>query len=393
VLGPLREKGELATAWSDPTKPSEIVGLGPFRVKELRAGERVVLERNPHYWKRDESGEPLPYLDEVVLEIFPSQEAAVLRFRAGELHVLERLEPRAFTELERNGGAQSPSPYRVMDLGAGLDHSFLFFNLNDSESDDPLAVEKTWFRDAEFRRAVSAAVDRDSIARLVYLGKASPLDTHVSPGNRHWYDPNASAPRYSLDDARERLAAASFRWDAEGRLLDAGGRRVELSILTSSSNEARKRIASIIVEDLRKLGIEATVVELEFRAYVSRIFENRDYDVVIAALGGGDTDPNPSTSILLSSGSMHMWRLGAREVAPWQAEIDRLMTEQLTVSDRARRRELYFRVQRLIAEHLPFIGVVSPHTLVGVARNLGNFRPGILRPHGLWNAEELYFVE
>ena len=89
---------------------------------------------------------------------------------------------------------------------------------------------------------------------------------------------------------------------------------------------------------------------------------------------------------------MHVWRLAGATTLLWQAEIDRLMHEQIVTTDNVRRKELYGRVQQILFDYRPFISLVSPHILVGAKATLGNFRPGILPPYTLWNAEELFWT-
>ena len=83
------ESGTLAQVWGIDSSPDEIAGLGPFRLKEFRPGDRVILERNPHYWKKDSDGNALPYLDELVFLFLPSDDAQVLSFQSGDSHVIE----------------------------------------------------------------------------------------------------------------------------------------------------------------------------------------------------------------------------------------------------------------------------------------------------------------
>jgi peptide/nickel transport system substrate-binding protein len=75
--------GTLGDSWSLAAAPSDIAGLGPFRVERVRAGEEIVLARNPYYWKQDRGGAPLPYLARLTFTIVPSEEAQVLRLRSG----------------------------------------------------------------------------------------------------------------------------------------------------------------------------------------------------------------------------------------------------------------------------------------------------------------------
>ncbi|PYX94843.1 MAG: ABC transporter substrate-binding protein, partial [Acidobacteria bacterium] len=85
------QEGRLAQVWGVSSPATEIVGLGPFRLKEYVPGERMVLERNPYYWKVDRKGERLPYLDELIFLFVPSDDAQIIRFQAGDTDVLSRI--------------------------------------------------------------------------------------------------------------------------------------------------------------------------------------------------------------------------------------------------------------------------------------------------------------
>ena len=97
---PYRE-GRFAQAWLLNAPPAEVVGLGPFRVKEYLAGQRIVLERNPYYWKGDHDNHRLPYLDELVFLFVGSEDAQVMRFEAGETDMVSRLSAENFALLNR----------------------------------------------------------------------------------------------------------------------------------------------------------------------------------------------------------------------------------------------------------------------------------------------------
>ncbi len=390
ILGDSFERGDVASAWGVLTEPKQLVGLGPFRVKEVVAGERIVVERNPYYFKLDASSNSLPYLDEVVFVSTPTEEAEVLRFRAGDVHIVERLSAENFDALAAD---DSPSRFQMLDLGPGLEYHFFFFNLSPATG-ETLGARQSWFKNAGFRRAVANAVDKQAIVDLVFGGRATPLATHVTTGNKHWLNRELGVEPYSVSAAKRGLRESGFRWDGEGRLVDESGARVEFSLLTNAGNRKRAMMASLIQADLDQVGIRVRIATLEFRAYVARIFDTRDHDAALMALVSGDTDPNPQLSVLMSDGGTHVWRLG--QDAPhtsWEAEIDRLMQQQLVTLDGRRRKELYDRVQAIMLEYQPIIGLASPHILVGADNELKNFRPGILPPYTLWNADELFFSQ
>ena len=390
LLARAEQEGRLAQAWGLATPPAEIAGLGPFRLQSYTPGDRLVLERNPHYWKVDAAGRRLPYLDEVVFLLVPSEDAQVIRFKAGETDLVSRVSAENFGLLSRESGA---GRYRLQDLGPGLEYSFLFFNLNDLAPGTLVAVarKQAWFRQAAFRQAVSLALDRQGIVRLVYQGRATPLVSQVTPGNKLWVDRALPPPVRSLSRARELLARAGFSWK-EGALRDPGGAAVEFTVVTNAANGARVQTATIIQDDLRELGMQVQVVPLENRALLDRVLKSHDYEAALMALAGGDVDPNTEMNVWLSSGATHLWRLGASTpAAGWEKDIDELMKTQLVTLDRAQRKRLYDRVQALVAENLPLIPLVSPDVLVGAKEGLGNFRPAILDPYVLWNADELFW--
>ena len=384
-------EGTLAQAWSLTTPPGQIAGLGPFRLKQYVPGQRLVLERNPHYWKADRKGNRLPYLDELVFLIVPSEDAQVIRFQAGDTDAISRLNAENYAVLERQQQARG---YTMSDIGPGLEYNFLFFNLNDltARSLPQIARKQAWFRQLNFRQAVSAAIDREGIVRLVYQGRAEPLWGQVSPGNKLWANQALPRPPRSLDRARELLRAAGFSWKADGTLVDAGGEAVEFSIASSASNAERTKMAAIIQDDLKQLGMSVHVVPLEFRALLARVLDSRDYEVCVLGLASGDGDPNGDMNVWLSSGPQHLWNPGqAQPATPWEAEIDRLMQGQLTARKYSERKRLYDRVQQIVAENQPMIFLVSPHLLVGAKHGLGNFRPAVLDHYTLWNVEELFW--
>ena len=384
------KSGSVSQAWSISTPPEEFAGLGPFRLKEYVAGQRLVLERNPYYWKRDSAGNQLPYLDGITFIFVPSEDAQVIRFLSGETDILSRFSAENFAALERQQAAKG---YHLFDLGPGLEYSFLFFNLNDLSSANlpDIASKQAWFRDLRFREAVSAAIDRDAIVRLIYQGRAAPLTAQVTPGNKLWMDASLPAVRRSSDQARELLKTAGFSWKSDGSLVDSQGKAVEFSILTSSSNGQRTKMVTIIQDDLSKLGMDVHVVSLDFGATVDRLLDTFDYEAAISGLADGDADPNTEMNVWLSTGGMHVWHLNETHPAtPWETELDRLMNEQLVTMNYAKRKQLYDRVQEIVAQQLPVICLVSPDILVGAKDRIGNFNAATLDPYVMWNIDWIY---
>ena len=382
--------GNFAQVWNLNTAPSEIAGLGPFRVKQYAAGQRIVLERNPYYWKVDRDNHRLPYLDELVFLFVGSEDQQVMRFEAGETDLISRLSAENYSLLSKD---QSREGWQLDDLGPSLEYNFLVFNQNDVDANKlgEIARKQAWFRDLKFREAISEAIDRDSIVKLVYGARGTPLWSNVGPGNKLWVDRAIPHPQRSLETARQLLKSAGFSWNSAGQLLDPSSKPVEFSIITSSSNTQRMKMATLVQDDLSHLGMQVNVVPLDFRAMLDRVFQSFDYEAAIMGLGGGDPDPNPEMNVWLSNGATHLWHLNETKPATdWEREIDQLMQQQMVTLNYEKRKQLYDRVQQLIAQNLPFIFLATPDVLVGAKADVGNFHPAVLDHYTLWNADELY---
>ncbi len=313
-----------------------------------------------------------------------------MRFEAGETDIVSRLSSENYNLLSReksHGGSQ------LADMGPSLEYNFVLFNLNDLSGKklDEVASKQVWFRDLKFRQAVSAAVDRQSIVRLVFGSRGAPLWGNVGPGNKQWMNQSLPHPARSVETARQILKSAGYSWNAANQLLDAAGHPVDFTIITSSSNTQRMKMATLLQDDLSQLGMQVHVVPLEFRALIDRVFQSFDYDAAVMGLGGGDADPNPEMNVWSSNGTSHLWHLGETKPATdWERELDQLMQQQMVTLDPVKRKQLYDRAQQIIAENLPFIFLGTPNILSGANARVGNFHPALLDPYTLWNADELY---
>ena len=385
------EEGSFSQALTLNTAPDDIAGLGPFRLKQYLPGQRLLLERNPYYWKTDRNHRRLPYLNEIAFVFVGNEDAQILRFQSGETSVISRFSPENYSAMARE---QQSRGYDLVDLGPSIEYNFLFFNLNDLPADKfpGISREQVWFRDLKFRQAVSFAVDRQSIVKLAYGGRGVSLWGNVTPGNKLWINRDLPHPERSITRARELLQSVGFSWDESGRLVDTQKKLVEFTIITSSSNAQRVKMATLVADDLAQLGMSVHVVPLEFRAVVDRVFQSNDYEACVLGLGGGDADPNGDMNVWMSSGSTHLWNMHENKPATsWEAKLDALLNQQMVTLDYGKRKRIYDEAQAIIASNLPFIFLASPNVLVGATKQVANLRPASLEPYVLWNADELYF--
>src|SRR5262249_50317725 len=159
------------------------------------------------------------------------------------------------------------------------------------------------------------------------------------------------------------------------------GNTVEFSILTSSSNTDRTKMAALISDDLKQLGMRAQVVPLEFRSLLDRVNQKKEYDACVLGLASFDADPNSDINVWLSSGGTQLWNPSQTKPATtWEAEIDRLMEQQLIAKNFEERKKSFDRVQQILDEYQPFIFLATPDVLIGAKNSVGNLKPAVLEP-------------
>lgn len=355
--------------------------LGPFMIKEYRPGVELLLVRNPNYWKTDVQGRHLPYLDSVRLPIQQNRETELARFRRGDVHLIDTIDPAIFDELARQ------MPDAVRDSGPSLDSEMMW--VNQSASAPLPAYKKQWFRSRAFRVALSDAIRRSDICRVVYRGHARPAYGPVSPSNTFWFDQKLKAPEFNLALSIQELAGAGFALH-DKTLYDAAGHPVEFSLITNSGNQSREKIAAMLQQDLSAIGIKLNLVTLDFKSLIERITSSYNYEACLLGLRRVELDPNSQMNVWLSSAPNHQFNPSQKTPeTPWEAEIDRLMRKQASETDRNRRKADFDRVQEIAAGQQPFIYLVNPHSLSAVSGVLKNTSPTPLPPQLVWNVEYL----
>lgn len=353
--------------------------LGPFVLAEYKRGHSLRFVRNPRYFRKDAAGRPLPRLDAVRIDIQGNPELERNRFERRELHLLASLDPESFAALEKTGQA--------IDAGPTLDSEVMWFN---QAGKAPLAeAKRKWFRTREFRRAVSAAIRREDLVRVVFASRAIPGVGPIAPSSKEWFAPGLRAQPYDLKAAEAELRRAGFR-KQNGRLQDAAGNAVTFSLLTNSNNRQRMRMASMIQQDLDKLGITVSVVGLDMPSLLERMTRTMNYDAILLGMTSVDLEPNQQMNIWLSSSASHPWNPSqAKPETAWEAEIDKVLETQLHAAAPEKRRQLLRRFQEIVRDEAPMLYLVHPNALGAVSNAVTGVRMSSLQPRMIWNIEEI----
>jgi peptide/nickel transport system substrate-binding protein len=378
--------GTLDSAWGTGTPPADLAGSGPFVIREYEPGQRVVLDRNPRYWRTAVDGTVLPYLDRIVLQVVSDQNVEQFQFQTGEIDLPSgelRLED--YVPARR---AEEQGTLRRIELGVAPDADAFWFCLApEVKKVDPRFA---FVQRPEFRQAISHAVDRERFAETVFRGAAVPVWGPITPGNSEWFWPDI--PRYAPNDerARELLRGIGLQdRDGNGTVEDASGTEARFEVITQLGVESYERGAAALREELGRIGVVLDVVPLE-SAELMRRMRACDYDAMYYRPVFAELDPAGNLEFWLSSGTEHFWNLAQRmPTTDWERRIDTLILEQAATIDPARRRQQFNLVQRIVAENLPVLYFAAPRMYYVHSPRVLGVVPSVLRPPVLWNADSL----
>jgi peptide/nickel transport system substrate-binding protein len=402
---PILPKHVLAKSVADKTfisaygvnwDPKNIVVSGPFRIKEYKSAQYILLERNPWFCEVDKKGQRLPYFDNIIYTVVPDLNAMSLRFLSGESDADDFIFPYEYDHFKAES---AKGRFTLLEPGIGLETGFFWFNENtnvDAKTGKPKVdpVKLKWFRNQKFRQACAYGIDRDSIVKSIYSGRAIPNYGYVTPGDKKWFNPNIR--KYPYDPAKASALLKEIGMEArdgDGILEDADGNKVEFVLNTNVGNSSREKISVLIKTDLEKLGFKVVFQPIEFNTLIQKIDVTYDYEAALLSLGGGATDPSAHMNVIRSDGFTHQWF--PRQKSPstdWETRLDYLMNAQNKTLDFNERKKYFDEVQEILSEQVPMIFTVTPFFYAAVRSDIGNLRPTPLSGYrATWNAEELYF--
>ena len=350
--------------------PDEIVGAGPFQLGKFVAGEEIVLTRNPYYYKVDPRGTQLPYLDRYRILKVKENEVEFLKFKSGETDFL-RAQIQDMPFLINNADEEGWNLMTGEGQRAGpLNSDFLTFNWNTESK-----VLNDLFRESEFRKAVSLAINYTEIDRKIFNGFGQP---QLGPISRlsPYHNPKMKGllpTGFNPGTAREILNELGVKdTDENGVREFSSGRQARFSILINRGNRARKEMAEIIARNLEKVGLKVEVTVVGFDEYSSSLVHG-NYQSTIARVMANAREPSTLSDIFATGGPLHLWNLGqGRELVEWENTIDRLLRrgeEHWTFQER---KQYYYEFQSIFAEELPVIYLPGESFLYATDENVRN---------------------
>jgi peptide/nickel transport system substrate-binding protein len=340
------------------------VGSGRFRFARFEPGVSFeVVAETAHYRGR-------PKLDRVIVSYAADPGASVAQLLTGRADFLSTIPPDVLPQLD-SAESVRPVPYD------GLLYAFLGFNQRDPRR---LSAPHPIFSDVRVRRALSLALDRQSMLRNVFdtVGKLG-----VGPFPRALADTGVKLIPFDTAHAAALLDSAGWRAGADG-IRTKGGRPLAFTISVPTSSRPRMRYAVLIQEQLKKVGVNVTIDAMDFNAYQPR--QNAgNFDAAMFSLS---TDPSRS-SAKQNWATAGLPPAGQNYLRYSSPRFDALLDTALASFDAARMDRFYRQAMQHLVDDAPAVWLYDVLTIAGAHKRI---RPVAMRADGWWNGLSEWWI-
>ncbi len=308
-----------------PANTRNVVGSGPFRLVDVKPGDQFVLERFDKFFMPGK-----PYLDRIIVKLYPDSQTSILEFEAGRLHMQPFFN--RVLELERaKGNAQLGLTNKGYQAVGGI--NWLLFN-----------NKKKPFDDIRVRHAIAHAIDRDFIVKALHKGLSKVATGPIHSGFPQ-YTSDVTSYKYDLKKAEQLLDEAGLKRGADG---------VRLKITCDyypGDEDGQKRLAEYMKPALKRVGIEVEVrAPADFPAWAKRMAE-KDFDISMdAAFAWGDPVIGVNRTYLSSNIRPLVFTNNAQYVNP---KVDEILGAAEREPDAIKRKALYAEFQKIVTADLP----------------------------------------
>ena len=364
--------------WLTNTPLNEIPANGPFMLSEYIIDQKVVMTKNPNYWKVDEYGNKLPYVDKIEYLVVSDAQVRLAKFMAGELDYMavSGNDFPILKERELAGG-----PFRVF-LAEPTQPTpspiHIAFNF---DVENPKLREV--FRTTEFRQAMEYALDRERIIDEVYNGLAVLGGVPVLPSNKAFYNPKIEEIRrpFNLAEAARILDELGLKdIDGDGFREYPDGTKFEFVLTLQSSPQEYQDIAYIYSQDLQSIGVKVNLQILD-SSLTGQMFGAGSFEAGIRAFGN-QPDPQLRKAIWQPGTQLYYWHRTTRDpntnlpimenMLDWEKRVYELFEKGQVAMDPVERKSYYDEWQEIYAEYLPVIFVCKGMNLYAANKSLGN---------------------
>lgn len=324
------------------------VGTGPYTFSIWESGRYIILEAFPEYF------EHAPGIKRYVYRIIPDQSVQFLELVSGGIDAMDLNPYQFFYRSRTEEFASRIKKYKY------LAHSYVYIGYNFK---DPL------FSDRRVRKALSYAINRKEIISSVLLGLGEECTGPFLKGSPY-YDETVKGYEYDPLKAKELLKEAGWRDADSDGILEKDGRKFHVKIATNQGNQVREDALTVIQSQWKEVGVKADIQVVAWSAFLDQFVGKKNFQAVIL----GWTIPiDPDAYSVWHTDSTKEG--GLNFISYSSEEADRLIEAGRREFDPSKRREIYNRLHRRIAEDAPYTFLFFPYATPAVQKRFQGIEP------------------
>jgi len=333
------------------------VYTGPFKFKEWVKDDHITLVRNDDYFLGK------PKLDQYIYKVVKDANVVAAQLKTGEMD-FGLFEPALLDEMKKQDNLNTVAYDTFL-------FTFYAYNL------DPAHTKL--FQDVKVRQALIYALDREAMVQKIMFGQGSVAN--ASEPVLSWAYNKDNEPKYKFDakQAESLLDEAGWKKGADG-IRAKDGQKLSFSCYTNAGNKVRESYVTVMQEQWKQIGVDMTPKTEEWNAFLDRITKSHDFDCFLVGFSWG-VDPNQRTMFHSDSynGGFNMSKYS-------NPEMDKILDDALATTDVAKRKELYYKMQQIVAKDVPVVILDFPKTLAAVNKRVQNVNPNAVRPDWRMNS-------
>ena len=336
------------------------IGTGPFKFKEWVPGDHITMVKNPDYFEKGK-----PYVDTIIWKVIPDANALLNQLQTGEVDIALRLNNPDAATIDTFANVKRVSSSSVTPWLIWMNNTI------------------PGLKDLAVRQGMAYALDREGICKNLLKGLVEPAYGLVPPSS--WaYNPNIEKYPYNPDKANQVLDAAGWKKGADG-VREKDGVRLSFKLINIAGEQERIQVLSTAIAQWKKVGIDVQIELVDVAAMWGAMLPKRTYQLGYSYTGRtadpdiGDMyfcpENNPSTNF----------------AGYCNPEVDRLLKEELSTFDQAKRKEALFKVQEIVAKDIPYLYLAWRADHTGVNKRVQGYLP-CPGYYEMWNAQD-WWVE
>jgi len=322
------------------------IGTGPFKFIEYLPGQKLVMEKFEEYWMAG-----IPTIDKVEFSIIKDEQSSILSLQRGEIDLYPRM-----------GSTHIPTLEGTHNIIVTEQNLMQILSLNNKVKP---------FDDLRVRQAIAYAMNPQEIIDTLDAGLGKPIGTNMSPVMKNYYNIETEGTyTHNIEKAKELLKEAGYE----------NGFEFTLSLPTNYRFHADTGV--IISEQLKKVGIKANLVEVEWGTWLKDIYAGRKYEGTIIALDG-KIEPYDILNRYISNHRRNFMNYESKEYDTVMKKITQITNEKTKI-------ELYKEAQMILAQDIPVVFIMAPAGIIATNKDLRGYTP---YPIYVQDISTLYFVK